>query len=130
MVTQLRQDMALLKARPISNKRVAYFIWRKPWMIAARHTFIDHLLSLAGFENVFGEQERYPVVTLEEVAAAQPSAILLSSEPYPFKEKHQTELAIVCPEATIELVDGELFSWYGSRLLKAFDYFKELRNRI
>ena len=57
LVTQLRQDMALLKARPISNKRVAYFIWRKPWMIAARHTFIDHLLSLAGFENVFGGQE-------------------------------------------------------------------------
>lgn len=130
LVTQLRQDMALLKARPASNQRVAYFIWRKPWMIAARHTFIDHLLSLAGFENVFGGQERYPIVTLEEVADAQPNVILLSSEPYPFKEKHQAELATICPEATIELVDGELFSWYGSRLLHTAKYIQNLQQKL
>ncbi|MGH1336190.1 MAG: ABC transporter substrate-binding protein [Aureispira sp.] len=130
LVAQLRQDMALLQAGPISNKRVAYFIWRKPWMVAARHTFIDYLLSLAGFENVFGQQERYPVLELEAIAAAQPDVIFLSSEPYPFKEKHQAELAKVCPTATIELVDGELFSWYGSRLLHTAKYIQNLQQKL
>jgi ABC-type Fe3+-hydroxamate transport system substrate-binding protein len=99
-------------------------------MVAATNTFIHHLLDLAGFRNVFEAQERYPVITLEQLAIAQPDAILLSSEPYPFKAKHQAELATHCPDAKIELVDGELFSWYGSRLLQTANYIQKLQQKL
>lgn len=130
LVQQLRRDMGQLAPPSLTRQRVAYFIWRKPWMVAAKHTFIDHLLALAGFENVFAAQKRYPVIDLEELAATQPDAILLSSEPYPFQEKHQAELAAACPNARIELVDGELFSWYGSRLLHTAKYIKNLQQKL
>jgi ABC-type Fe3+-hydroxamate transport system substrate-binding protein len=109
-------------------KRVAYFIWRQPYMVAASHTFIDHLLQHCGFTNVFtGEGfQRYPNVTAEQLKAADPEVILLSSEPYPFQEKHVAEFQSICKNAKIITVDGELFSWYGSRLLHAPSYFKNL----
>lgn len=108
--------------------RAAYFIWRKPYIVVASDTFIDEMLRIAGFVNVFAERERYPDITLEELAEAAPKIILLSSEPYPFKEKHFDEFKRVCPNAVIKLVDGELFSWYGSRLLHTPAYFRRLLN--
>ena len=105
----------------------AYFIWRKPYMVAATGTFIDDLLRRAGFANVFATQNRYPEITAGQLAAAAPQRILLSSEPYPFGEKHVAEFQAICPDAIIEIVDGELFSWYGSRLLKSAAYFSQLR---
>ncbi|WP_266366971.1 helical backbone metal receptor [Tellurirhabdus rosea] len=110
--------------------RVAYFIWRKPWMAAAADTFIDHLLRAAGFRNAFAGQSRYPELTEADIRAARPDAVFLSSEPYPFGEKHRAELRALCPEAEILLVDGELFSWYGSRLRHSVAYFQELRHRL
>ncbi len=104
----------------------AYLIWRKPYMAVGRQTFIHDLLGRAGFTNVFGHLQRYPEVDLAALAAARPQVILLSSEPYPFAEKHVQELAVACPEAKILLVDGELFSWYGSRLQLASAYFQHL----
>lgn len=106
----------------------AYFIWRKPYMVAAADTFIDDMLRRAGFANVFADQQRYPEITLPQLAAAQPQQILLSSEPYPFREKHLAEFRAICPTATIRLVDGELFSWYGSRLRYSAAYFHKLRS--
>ncbi|GAA3963762.1 helical backbone metal receptor [Hymenobacter antarcticus] len=105
----------------------AYFIWRKPYMGAATGTFIDDMLRRAGFTNVFAGQARYPEITAEQLAAAAPRRILLSSEPYPFSEKHIAEFQAICPTAKIEIVDGELFSWYGSRLLKSAAYLSQLR---
>ena len=105
----------------------AYFIWRKPYMVAATGTFIDDLLHRAGFANVFAGQARYPEISAEQLAAAAPQRILLSSEPYPFSQKHIAEFQAICPAAKIEIVDGELFSWYGSRLLKSAAYFNQLR---
>ncbi|MBA6155653.1 ABC transporter substrate-binding protein [Tenacibaculum sp. S7007] len=111
--------------------KVAYFIWRSPWMVAANSTFINHLLQLNNFKNIYANKERYPEVDIEIMTQeSKPELILLSSEPYPFKEIHIQEIQKHNPNSKILLVDGELFSWYGSRLLKAFDYFKELRNRI
>lgn len=130
LVTQIRQSMAALSLPSTQPKKVAYFIWRKPWMVAASHTFIDHLLEKAGWENVFAQQTRYPIIELEDLKQANPEVILLSSEPYPFKEKHQAELATICPHAQIELVDGELFSWYGSRLLHTANYIKNLQQKL
>jgi ABC-type Fe3+-hydroxamate transport system substrate-binding protein len=105
----------------------AYFIWRKPYMVAASGTFIDDMLRRAGFANVFAHLGRYPEVTPAQLAKAAPARILLSSEPYPFKEKHLAEFQEICPQAQIELVDGEFFSWYGSRLRLSAAYFQTLR---
>jgi ABC-type Fe3+-hydroxamate transport system substrate-binding protein len=105
----------------------AYFIWRKPYMVAATGTFIDDMLHLAGFANVFARQARYPEISAEQLAAAAPARILLSSEPYPFRAKHLAEFQAICPAAEITIVDGELFSWYGSRLRKSATYFSQLR---
>ena len=106
---------------------VAYFIWRKPYMVAATGTFIDDMLRRTGFSNAFADRSRYPEVTAEALAAAAPQRILLSSEPYPFGDKHVAEFRQICPAAKIEIVDGELFSWYGSRLRKSAAYFSSLR---
>ncbi|WP_310394297.1 helical backbone metal receptor [Hymenobacter sp.] len=105
----------------------AYFIWRKPYMVAATGTFIDDMLRRAGFRNVFAGQSRYPEITAAQLAAAAPQRILLSSEPYPFGEKHIAEFREICPAAAIEVVNGELFSWYGSRLQQSAAYFSQLR---
>lgn len=108
--------------------KVAYFIWKNPWMVAGNTTFINHILELNNFENVFGDKERYPEVDITKLSSID--TILLSSEPYPFQEKHILELQNSLAKTKIVLVDGEMFSWYGSRLLKAFEYFKTLRNSI
>ncbi|PZF72059.1 cobalamin-binding protein [Taibaiella soli] len=115
---------ALAKAsRPL---RVAYFIWRNPWMSVGADTFISHMIAEIGWGNVFADKVRYPEISLEELAHANPDLVLLSSEPYPFKEKHIAEIQSVVPNAKILLVDGEMFSWYGSRLKYAPAYFKQL----
>ena len=113
------------------EKKVAYFIWKKPWMVAANNTFINHLLEVNNFENVFKNKERYPEISLEKLNEVDNlDFIFLSSEPYPFREKHILELKNKFKKTTITLVDGELFSWYGTRLLFAFDYFKKLHNSL
>ena len=113
-----------------SPKKSAYLIWKTPWMTVGRDTFIHEVMSLAGFENVFGDQSRYPEFSLEELAERKPELILLSSEPYPFKTTHQKELEKLFPDARVMLVDGEMFSWYGSRLLQTTAYLKQLRERL
>ena len=111
--------------RQFIPKRTLYFIWKEPWMAAGKNTFIDTMLSKIGLMNCVAE-ERYPNLSMEEIKKLAPELILLSSEPFPFKEKHIQELQQVLPTTRIILVDGEMFSWYGSRLLKAPDYFSSL----
>jgi ABC-type Fe3+-hydroxamate transport system substrate-binding protein len=113
-----------LNIRPLSQK-VAYLIWRKPYIIAGKGTFIDDMLKRCGLTNAF-EQDRYPEVFPGQIVEANPDLVFLSSEPYPFTDRHITEFQALVPAATIKLVDGELFSWYGSRLLQAPEYFKHL----
>ncbi|MCW3103997.1 MAG: transporter substrate-binding protein [Bacteroidetes bacterium] len=112
---------------PTSRLRTSYFIWRKPYMVAGHDTFINEMMKLCGFENVFTDRDsRYPEVSREEILEAKPELILLSSEPYPFKEQHIMEFRELLPDAKVMVVDGEIFSWYGSRLLKAPAYFSTL----
>ncbi len=117
--------------------RAAYLIWQEPYMTVGGDTFIDHMMQLAGFENVFAAEQRYPVFTIEELMKRDVEAVLFSSEPFPFKQKHldafrqewlqqnsRQQLPI------LKIVDGELFSWYGSRTLYAADYFIKLRESL
>lgn len=106
--------------------RVLYLIWRKPYMAAGKETFINDCLERCGWINCLNE-ERYPEVDLD---AANPEVVLLSSEPYPFADKHISELQERFPKAKIVLVDGEYFSWYGSRMLGAPAYFKSLIEQL
>jgi len=101
--------------------RYAYLIWREPWMAVNDDTFIAALLAEAGGRNVLGAHaERYPQVTLDELRGAEPEIVFLPSEPYAFTEDHAADLQQLAPRA--RLVDGELLSWHGSRLLEAFPY--------
>ncbi len=106
-----------------------YLIWKKPYMAAGADTFIHEMMRIAGFRNAVTDK-RYPVIETEDILELNPSFIMLSSEPYPFKQKDIDELSEILPDAKIILVDGELFSWYGSRLLKSFDYFSTLHEQI
>ena len=126
LAAEITASFAALEARQHLIP-VAYFIWRKPYMAAASGTFIDDMLRRAGFRNVFAYLGRYPEITPEQLVAAAPARIFLSSEPYPFKKKHLAEFQDICPRAKIQLVDGELFSWYGSRLRLSAAYFQQLQ---
>ena len=118
-------DLAIqqMGRRPV---RVAYLIWNKPLMVAGGDTFINSMLKRAGFKNVFEKQTRYPEINLEDLAAAQPEVIFLSSEPFPFKAKHVEFYQQLNSSIRVLLVNGELFSWYGSRLKLSASYFQEL----
>ncbi|HWY38765.1 MAG TPA: helical backbone metal receptor [Bacteroidia bacterium] len=135
LVTQIKNKYAAFKNNTkhaiTQHRTAAYLIWKNPYMAAGHNTFIDHMLGLCGLTNVFtSEKSRYPEISAQNLIDKKPDMVLLSSEPYPFKEKHIEELKMHLPHAKIMLVDGEMFSWYGSRLLHAFDYFTELLKEI
>jgi ABC-type Fe3+-hydroxamate transport system substrate-binding protein len=131
LVSAIQKSFSALENEAIQPPlRVAYFIWYNPYMVVASNTFIDDMLQKLGFENVFKDQQRYPEVEAGQLQALKPEVILLSSEPFPFKEKHIIELKKICPEAVIKLVDGALFSWYGSRLLHSVAYFRNLSREL
>lgn len=106
--------------------RVAYAIWKDPWIWVGGDNYIDDMLRLMGWTNVLGDRPRYPQQDMESVLAQRCDLVLLSSEPYPFREKHGRELAARYPGQRFRGVDGEMFSWYGSRLKLALPYMNEL----
>ncbi len=136
LIESIKNEFSNLQttARPII--KVAYLIWRNPYMTIGADTFINDMLRLAGFENVFDNRNRYPQISLEELAVAGADLILFSSEPFPFKEKHLMEIRTcwsqnnVQPLPLLKIVNGEMFSWYGSRLLHSANYFRKLRESL
>lgn len=104
---------------------VAYFIWKDPWMSVGNDTFINYMLELCKFKNCTSNQQRYPEVKLNEISN---EVVFLSSEPFPFQETHVEFFSHL--NSTCFLVDGEFFSWYGSRFLHSFEYLKKLRNAV
>jgi ABC-type Fe3+-hydroxamate transport system substrate-binding protein len=106
-----------------------YLIWNRPYMAAGNDTFITHLLEKVGLKNIIGAT-RYPEISLERLQELAPDTLLLSSEPYPFNEKHRKELQDLLPSTKVTIVDGELFSWYGSRLQYSSSYFIKLINNL
>jgi len=129
IVTRIKTNFSQLQT---SNHKpqTAYLIWKEPYMTVGRDTFIHAILSQAGFDNIFQNKTRYPEVTVEDLLIAGCQLLLLSSEPYPFKQKHIDELQQQLPQTKIILADGEMFSWYGSRLLQAPAYFKTLQSEL
>ncbi|PTB91905.1 cobalamin-binding protein [Marivirga lumbricoides] len=134
---QKETDDILLKAKlafehlekPKEIIKVAYCIWKSPYMWAGNDTFIHNLLAKCGLKNVI-DQPRYPEKDLNEIQALEPEIILLSSEPYPFSPKHMDEIEEKFPHSKVMLVNGEMFSWYGSRLIKAVPYFRSFLNQL
>ena len=122
-------DLQTLALEQGIDKRIAYLIWKDPYMAAGKNTFINDILVKNGLTNVIKES-RYPEISLKELADLKPELIFLSSEPYPFKEKHIEELKAAIPTAKIMLIDGEMFSWYGSRLVKAVQYLFQLQKEL
>jgi ABC-type Fe3+-hydroxamate transport system substrate-binding protein len=119
-------DASFLGLKKHGTKSVLYLIWKKPWMAAGNNTFIHTLLEKIGLKNCVEERTRYPELSDAEIKALAPDLIFLSSEPFPFREQHISELQAVSPSSKVLLVDGEMFSWYGSRLIKAPEYFNGL----
>jgi ABC-type Fe3+-hydroxamate transport system substrate-binding protein len=107
-------------------RKVLYLIWRQPWMAAGSNTFIHTIIEKIGLKNCLENSHRYPELADSDIQSLAPEYIFLSSEPYPFKDRHKAELEALCPAAKVVLVDGEMFSWYGSRLLEAPAYFNTL----
>lgn len=107
--------------------RALYLIWKDPFMAAGEDTFINCMMEKCNLVNVLkNKPERYPELTTEQIRDLNPDVILLSSEPYPFKEKHIQEFNLYFPGTLCVLVNGEYFSWYGSRLRDAPQYFMSL----
>ena len=119
LVDAVQNRFDTLRQRPL-KKSCIYLIWNNPWMAAGQHTFINEMLDIAGFRNLV--PGRYP--TIDASYFLQAEAILLSSEPYPFKETHRKQLAQQYPDKQVLLVDGEMFSWYGVRMLHAATFFE------
>lgn len=107
-----------------------YLIWKDPWMSVGSDTFIHEMMKKAGFWNVYSDEQRYPIIQLHDLSIKQPEVVMLSSEPFPFKQKHVDDLKKCLPNTKIILVDGEIFSWYGTRILKAPAYFNHLRTTL
>jgi len=117
---KLIEDKTYSKIRSLASsktKRTAYLIWQNPYMTVGVDTYIHNMMSQLGFENVFVDRKRYPEVTIQEIKDANPELIMLSSEPYPFKEKHKIQCEKLFEGTQVETVDGEVFSWFGSRII-------------
>ena len=108
-----------------------YFIWQDPLMVCGRDTFINDMLERAGFSNYIQEaSSRYPELDPQQVTSVNPDFVLLSSEPFPFKQEHIKTFRELFPSSEVLLVDATYFSWYGSRLVDAADYIKRLNKNL
>ncbi|MBU6324641.1 MAG: ABC transporter substrate-binding protein [Bacteroidetes bacterium] len=123
IVEQIRSSFDEITG-PVKGKAV-YLIWQNPWMAVGKETFIDDILQRAGYINAV-EASRYPELTADYMSTLDASHVFLSSEPFPFREEHIAAIRKIMPNVKVKLVDGELFSWYGSRLLKSAAYLSEL----
>jgi ABC-type Fe3+-hydroxamate transport system substrate-binding protein len=129
IITRIQSGFAQLQTSNI-KPQTAYLIWRNPWMTIGGDTFIHDMLDRCGLQNIFSDATRYPEVSIEMLRNKNCRLLLLSSEPYPFKEVHIAELQEQLPGTKILLVDGEMFSWYGSRLMEAPAYFESMLKKF
>ena len=129
MVTNIKKSFDKI-ATYHTKPKVAYMIWKDPIMVAGGDTYISDMLDKAGFKNVFDDHTRYPVVTPAALKEAEIDYIFLSSEPFPFKSKDIAHFEAITSHTKATLVDGTMFSWYGSRLIKVPTYLLNLRREL
>ncbi len=127
MVSQFRSRFASFNRT--SQYKMVYLIWRKPYMTIGGDTFISSFMEDFGFINCYREENRYPEIDLDHIKDLKPDIILLSSEPFPFSENHLKEISEQTG-ITTSLIDGSICSWYGSRMLKAQDFFETFVQQI
>lgn len=113
-------------------KKAGYFIGYNPWVAAGDNTFINALLALNKFENIYtNKEDMYPIIEAKKIRLeGDPDFVFFPSHPFAFNDKHIFEMGRFTHHASAVYVDGQMFSWFGSRLIKSFDYFKSLRERI
>jgi ABC-type Fe3+-hydroxamate transport system substrate-binding protein len=122
---QLEQALGELRVRRYEPQNVLYLVWRHPWMAVAPDTYISRMLALVGWRTQPPDSDdRYPTVELSEYAGSV-ERVLLSSEPYHFRERHLAEVAAAAPDAHVSLIDGEMTSWYGSRAIQGLRYLAD-----
>lgn len=125
LITDIAAGFAHLPA-PAKKATAVYLIWKEPYMTVGGDTFIGDMLRRCGLKNWFENSVRYPEISIDDIVNHSPELLLLSSEPYPFKQMHIDEWQLLLPATSILLVDGEMFSWYGSRLTQSPEYFMQL----
>lgn len=133
LIAKINFQLAKFKefTKYLPRKRVAYFVWGKPWMVAGGNTYINEVLKLNNFMNVYENKDRYPEVDLSLIRKeGNPKIILLPTEPYSFSDEDAFEIGRHSNHAKTIFVEGEFFSWYGSRLLKAFPFFKKMHELL
>jgi ABC-type Fe3+-hydroxamate transport system substrate-binding protein len=119
LALRLEIEAAMQAAQGTFSGSCAYLIWKDPYMVAARSTFINSGLEHLGLSNVFHNQERYPVVTLENLRERAPDHVFLSTEPFAFQRQHVEELQALLPDSRVQLIDGKYLSWFGSSMLQS-----------
>lgn len=127
LAKEVQQSWAQLP-RLSTPLKTLYFIWKSPWMVAGKGTYIDAVLQRLGLENLCRET-RYPVWNFDANQGIKPDILLFSSEPFPFKASHWEELQAQFPDAICMAVDGEAFSWYGSRMKLSAETLKNFINQ-
>jgi len=117
----LGTDAPLTTLRPGAPVALRAFvpIWRRPWMALGTPTYGASLLRRIGVANIYDDLDApYPAVLLEDAAARHPDVVVAPDEPYPFGERHRTELERVAP---VRFVDGRDLVWWGVRTASALE---------
>lgn len=126
LAASIRTEFKKIGRENLKGKTVIYLMWYDPLMAAANHTFINAMINELGLVNACDHLTRYPALTLDQIKEIDPDYIFLSSEPFPFSHKHMAQINDACSRSKVVFVDGEMFSWYGSRLKLAPLYFAKL----
>jgi ABC-type Fe3+-hydroxamate transport system substrate-binding protein len=121
---QARADAAAREPR-----EVLYLIWRDPWMTVGPDTYVSRMLAAFGWRTLPADSDdRYPEID-PAAYAGRVGHVLLSSEPFHFRERHVPEVEALVPGARVSLIDGEMTSWYGSRAIAGLRYLADFTRR-
>lgn len=126
------EGLASVEAAATRHRRekVLYLIWKDPWMTVSRDTYISATLAAAGWDTLPVEAaRRYPEVLPGTAWLREVERVLLPSEPYRFCARHVAQIATLLPlgRTPVQLIDGTMTSWYGSRAIAGLHYLEHLR---
>lgn len=133
LINSIKDNFSILQSKVSylqTQPKVLYLIWKDPYMSIGNDTIIHNILQKAGFDSITANFTRYPEINLEEIKKSKPNFVFLSSEPYPFTVKHVEGIRHETGVEKVILVDGEKFSWYGSRLKYSAEYLMKLRTEL